>query len=52
MSKNVAVTVLVAKHGWDYVGAEAIVDKLIEDGLFKGITVPELLRVSEDCRDR
>jgi hypothetical protein len=47
MTKNVAVTVLVAKHGWDYVGAEAIVD-----GLFEGITVPELLKVSEDYRDR
>ncbi len=51
MTREFAIAFLM-DQGWNRAGAEVIVDQLIEDGMFEGITTPELKSLSDDYMDR
>ena len=51
MNRDDAIIYLI-QLGWNFNGASAIVDALIDDGLFEDISFEELKRVSEDYADR
>ena len=51
MTREFAIAYLM-DLGWNKYGAEAIVDQLIEDQIFDGLTTPELKDISDDYMDR
>ena len=51
-TKEEAIQFLMEHDDWNFYGAEAIVDTLIADGMLQNITEKELLKISEDYKDR
>ena len=51
MNKDDAMRILI-NDGWNHIGAEVIVDGLIEGNLLDKMTESDLLKVSEDYKDR